>query len=61
MKRIRSQFVGTCLLALKNDLKYEGLKTKQILSGIESTITDLLEDKDLNKAQKLVILKNKSS
>lgn len=58
-EKIRSQFVGTCLLALKNDLKYEGLKTKQILSGIESTITDLLEDKDLNKAQKLVILKNK--
>lgn len=58
-EKIRSQFVGTCLLALKNDLKYKGLKTKQILSGIESTITDLLEDKDLNKAQKLVILKNK--
>ena len=54
---IRSQFVGTCLLALKNGLKFEGLKTKQILAGIEDTITDLL-DKDLNKAQKLVILKN---
>ncbi len=57
-EKIRSQFVGTCLLALKNGLKFEGLKTKQIIAGIEETITDLL-DKDLNKAQKLVILKNK--
>ena len=57
-EKIRSQFVGTCLLALKNGLKFEGLKTKQVIAGIEETITDLL-DKDLNKAQKLVILKNK--
>lgn len=56
-ERIRSQFVGTCLLALKNGVKFEGLTTRQILGGIEGTITDLL-DKDLNKAQKLVILKN---
>lgn len=57
-EKIRSQFVGTCLLALKNGLKFEGLKTKQVIAGIEETITNLLE-KDLNKAQKLVILKNK--
>lgn len=56
--QIRSQFVGTCLLALKNGLTYENLSTKQILGGIEEIITNLL-DKDLNKAQKLVILKNK--
>ena len=55
---IRSQFVGTCLLALKYDLKYEGLTTKQIIAGIEEIITSLLE-KDLNKSEKLVILKQK--
>lgn len=57
-EKIRSQFVGTCLLALKNGLKYEGLTTKQIVAGIEGILTDLL-DKDLNKATKLTILKNK--
>lgn len=57
-EKIRSQFVGTCLLALKNGLKYEGLTTKQITAGIEGILTDLL-DKDLNKASKLTILKNK--
>lgn len=57
-EKIRSQFVGTCLLALKNGLKYKGLKTKQIVSGIEETINSLL-DRDINKAQKLVILKTK--
>lgn len=57
-EKIRSQFVGTCLLALKNGLKYEGLTTKQITAGIEEILTSLL-DKDLNKASKLTILKNK--
>ncbi|NCA80968.1 MAG: SAM-dependent DNA methyltransferase, partial [Sphingobacteriia bacterium] len=57
-EKIRSQFVGTCLLALKNGLVYKGLTTKQICAGIEGILTDLL-DKDLNKANKLVVLKNK--
>lgn len=57
-EKIRSQFVGTCLLALKNGLVYKGLTTKQIRAGIEGTITTLLDD-DLNKAAKLVVLKNK--
>lgn len=57
-EEIRSQFVGTCLLSLKEGLAFEGLKTKQIIAGIEDTITNLLE-KDLNKNEKLVILKNK--
>lgn len=55
-EKIRSQFVGTCLLALKYNLIFEGLGTKQIISGIESILTDLLE-KDFNKATKLTILK----
>lgn len=57
-EKIRSQFVGTCLLALKNNLIYDKLPTRQIISGIEIILTDLLE-KDLNKATKLAILKNK--
>jgi type I restriction enzyme M protein len=59
-EKIRSQFVGTCLLALKNGLKYEGLSTKQIRVGIEEILNALLDKaKDLNKAAKLVILKIK--
>lgn len=72
-EKIRSQFVGTCLLALKNGLVYslkrdvekdgkivreETITTGQIRRGIEDVLTDLL-NKDLNKAEKLVILKNK--
>ncbi|MCL2087694.1 MAG: N-6 DNA methylase [Oscillospiraceae bacterium] len=59
-EKIRSQFVGTCLLALKNGLKYEGLSTKQIRVGVEEILNTLLDKaKDLNKAAKLVILKSK--
>ena len=57
-EKIRSQFIGTCLLSLKSELLYENLTTKQILGGVEETITKLLEP-DLNKMQKLVILKTK--
>jgi type I restriction-modification system DNA methylase subunit len=57
-EKIRSQLVGTCLLALKYDVKFEGLSTKQIIGGIEEVISNLL-DKDLNKASKLSILKTK--
>lgn len=57
-EKIRSQFVGTCLLALKNGLNYEKLSTKQIIAGIEEILSNLL-DHDLRKNEKLVILKNK--
>ena len=70
-ENIRSQFVGTCLLALKNGLVYslpkissnglnreETITAKQIRAGIEDVLNNLL-GKDLNKAEKLVILKNK--
>lgn len=57
-EKIRSQFIGTCLLSLKNGLKYEGLTAAQIRGGIEGILTSLL-DKDLNKATKLTVLKNK--
>lgn len=70
-ENIRSQFVGTCLLALKNGLVYslpkissqsaqreESITSKQIRAGIEEILNNLL-DKDLKKAEKLLILKNK--
>ena len=57
-ERTRGQFVGTCLLALKRGLKYKGLSTTQIRSGIEAELETLL-NKCLNKAEKLVILKKK--
>ena len=53
---IRSQFVGTCLLSLKNHLKFKNISTKQIIAGIEEIITNLLE-KDINKSEKLIIIK----
>ena len=57
-EKLRSQLVGTCLLALKHDVKFEGLTTKQIISGIEDIISNLL-NKDLRRAEKLSILKTK--
>ncbi|MGY5139170.1 HsdM family class I SAM-dependent methyltransferase [Mycoplasmopsis gallinarum] len=55
---IRSQFVGTCLLSLKYNLTYKNLSTKQISSGIESILEQLLND-NINKAGKIWILKSK--
>lgn len=57
-ENLRSQFVGTCILALKNHLQYQGLSTTQILSGIYDVLGDLLHD-DLNRADKLSILHTK--
>ena len=57
-EKIRSQFIGTCLLSLKNNLSYEGLTASQIRGGIEGILEDLL-DSDQNKATKLAILKTK--
>lgn len=59
-ENIRSQFVGTCLLALKNNLVYSSpnITTNQIRVGIEDVLNSLL-GKDLKKAEKLLILKNK--
>ena len=54
---LRSQFVGTCLLALKNDCSYNGLSTKQIITGIEDTLSELLKsDSSLARKEKLEIL-----
>lgn len=55
---LRSQFVGTCLLALKNGLKYKDLETDQIIAGIKKILENML-DKSLDKAIKLVVLQKK--
>lgn len=55
---LRSQFVGTCLLALKHGLKYQGLTTSQIIAGIKNVLESKLS-KDLNKAYKLGVLDQK--
>lgn len=54
-EKLRSQFVGTCLLALKGKMQYEGLKTGQILAGLKTELSGLL-NKNMNKAEKLVVL-----
>ena len=55
---LRSQFVGTCLLALKHGLTYENLTTPQIIAGIKSILEEML-DKSMDKATKLVVLQKK--
>ena len=54
-EKLRSQFVGTCLLALKNNLNYKNLTTAQIIAGIKEVLGQLLEG-SVDKADKIVIL-----
>ena len=57
-EKLRSQFVGTCVLALKHGLAYQGLSTAAIIAGIREILTNLL-NRNLNKVQKLSILDTK--
>ena len=71
--KLRSQFVGTCLLALKNGLTYKDVKEtidsqtgkkvtpeKVILKNIKGILEGLLTHSgSLNKAGKLAVLNNK--
>lgn len=58
-ENLRSQFVGTCILALKDDFRYDkDMPTTQILAGIKEVLGKLLHD-DLNRANKLDILHTK--
>lgn len=54
---LRSQFVGTCLLALKNNLDFsaESLTAGQIRTRIKEVLETLLNN-DINKAEKLSLL-----
>ncbi len=54
-EKLRSQFVGTCLLALKNGLNYKRLSTAQIIDGINDILGKLLGN-DTQRAAKIVIL-----
>lgn len=56
-EKLRSQFVGTCLLALKNGLDYStpSLTAAQIRTGIKEVLEGLLNS-DRNKAEKLALL-----
>ena len=55
-EKLRSQFVGTCLLAIKNGLVYDRkMKSAQIIGGIRTILEDLLEG-SLKKAEKLTLI-----
>ena len=56
-EKLRSQFVGTCLLALKNGLEYSipSLTPAQIRTRIKEVLGELLNS-DINKAEKLALL-----
>lgn len=72
-EKLRSQFVGTCLLALKNGLVYQNVKetinpktgkTLKAENVVINSIKDILEglltrSGSINKASKLAILNNK--
>ncbi|MCD8221487.1 MAG: SAM-dependent methyltransferase [Clostridiales bacterium] len=56
-EKLRSQFVGTCLLALKNGLNFSvsSLTAAQIRARIKEILENLLNS-DINKAEKLALL-----
>lgn len=56
-EKLRSQFVGTCLLALKNGLDYKmpTLTAAQIRARIKEVLESLLTN-DINRAEKLALL-----
>lgn len=58
-EKLRSQFVGTCLLALKEGLIYKGLTTglttKQINAGIKEILSSMLKE-SIDRAIKLSAL-----
>ena len=55
-EKLRSQFVGTLLLAIKNGLVYNRkMKSAQINGGIRTILEDLLEG-SLKKAEKLTLI-----
>ena len=58
-EKLRSQFVGTCLLSLKNGLEITpSMKASQVIAGIKEVLGELLTD-DINKAGKLALLDTK--
>ena len=58
-EKIRSQFVGTCLLTLKNGLKYKGNSTGSIIGGIKEILGRMIMDDSSDKATKIAVLQTK--
>lgn len=58
-EKIRSQFVGTCLLTLKNGLKYKGNSTGSIIGGIKEILGRMIKDDSSDKATKIAVLQTK--
>ena len=56
-EKLRSQFVGTCLLALKNNIEYDhpNIKAKAIIGNINGVLEDLLSNDD-RKDKKIKLL-----
>lgn len=57
-EKLRSQFVGTCLLALKNGVKYEDRSTREIITSMRGVLKDLLHG-DVLRGEKLAIIERK--
>lgn len=58
-EKLRSQFVGTCILALKHQLLYnKNMPTSQILMGVKEILGELLQG-DINRSDKISILHTK--
>lgn len=56
-EKLRSQFVGTCMLALKNGLVYKSLLTAQIIAGIKGILESMLgNEPNVDKATKIAVL-----
>lgn len=58
-EKIRSQFVGTCLLTLKNGLTYKGNSTGAIIGGIKEILGRMIKDDSSDKATKIAVLQTK--
>lgn len=57
-EKLRSQFIGTCLLVLKNGLDYSNLTLEEIFNKIKKIIENIFSGED-DKEQKINLLYNK--
>lgn len=57
-EKLRSQFVGTCLLALKNGVKYDDRSTPEIIASMRNVLNSLLRG-DILRGEKLAIIERK--
>jgi len=57
-EKLRSQFIGTCLLVLKNGLNYQNLALEQLFNEIKKIVENVFDNED-DKEQKINLLYNK--